>query len=178
MPQGYVVLSLKKVDAAHPATLAEVRDKVTADVRREKATAMAKTVAEEIAARAKSGNLAAAAKASGVTTKTSEAFARTGSVEEVGSARQISAAFSMNPGDTSPATSLGANWVVFRLVSKEPLKADQIVSQMKEVEQALLQSKRQLAFESFRDALRKRLTEEKKIIFNEENLKRLTGPRA
>lgn len=174
--QGYVVLALQRVDAAHQGALGEVRDRVATDVRREKAAALAKAKAEEIAAKAKGGNLAASAKAAGITTKTSEAFARTGSVSDVGSARQLSAAFTMNVGEVSPAVSLGANWVVYRLASKEPIKADQLVQQMKEVEQAVLQSKRMLAFDSFRDALRKRLMAEGKIKYNEENLKRLTKP--
>jgi parvulin-like peptidyl-prolyl isomerase len=175
VPQGYVLLSLKKVEAAHQGTLEEVRDRVSADVRKEKAAALAKSKAEEIAAKARTASLAAAAKAAGVATKTSEAFARTGSVSEVGSARQVAAAFTMKVGEVSPAVSLGTNWVVYRLASQEPIKADQLLQQMKEVEQSLMQSKRQLAFESFRDALRQRLTAEGKIKYNEENLRRLTG---
>lgn len=178
VPQGHVVLSLKKLDPAHAGTLAEVRSRVEADVRREKSIALAKTHAEEIAAKAKSGNLAAVAKAAGAATKTSEGFARTGSIPDVGSAKQVAAAFSMNVGHVSAATSLGSNWVVYRVASKEPLNALLLAQQMKEVEQALLQSKRQLAFEAFTAALRKRLTDEGRVKYNQENMARLTNPRS
>ena len=177
VPQGYAVLALSKVEPAHQGTLAEVRSRVESDVRREKAAAMAKTVAEEIAAKAKGGNLAAAAKAAGLEVKKSEPFARSGSITDIGSARPIAAAFSMNPGDVSPAISLGANWTVYRLASKEPIQAAQVAQQMKDAEQSLLQSKRQIAYESFQDALRVKLTREGVVKVNEENFKRLTTPR-
>ena len=178
MPTGFAVLALTKVEPAHQGTLAEVRSRVEADVRRERAGARAKEVAEQIAAAAKGGNLAAAAKAAGITVKKSESFARTGSLPDIGSPRPIAAAFSMNVGDVGPATSLGVNWVVYRVASKEAVNAAQAAQQIKEVEQAVLQSKRQLAFESFQEALKDRLTKEGVIKYNQDNLRRLTQPRS
>ncbi len=174
VPQGFAVLALKKVDAAHQGSLAEVRARVETDLRREKAVALAKSHAEEIAAKGKSGNLAAAAKALGVTTKTSEAFSRTGSLPDVGPAKPLAAAFTMNVGEVSPAVFLGANWAIYRVASKEPIPADLLVQQMKEAEQELLRSKRQIAFEAFQEALKARLTKEGIIKYNEENYRRLT----
>ena len=121
---------------------------------------------------------AAAAKAAGITVKKSESFARTGSLPDIGSPRPIAAAFSMNVGDVGPATSLGVNWVVYRVASKEAVNAAQAAQQIKEVEQAVLQSKRQLAFESFQEALKDRLTKEGVIKYNQDNLRRLTQPRS
>src|SRR5205807_1718424 len=73
--RGYVVLSVKEIQPAHPGTLAEVRDKVTSDIRREKSVELAKSRAEELYKRGQSGEgLAAAAKALGVELKTSEPF--------------------------------------------------------------------------------------------------------
>jgi len=177
LPQGFVVLSLNKIDAAHQGALAEVRARVETDLRREKSVTAAKARAEEIATKAKSGNLAAAAKALGITTKTSEAFARTGSVTDLGSAKPIVAAFSMNVGEVGPATSLGRNWAVYRVASKVAVDASQLVAKMKDAEQELLRSKRQLAYDSFREALKARMIKDGVIKFNEENLKRLTTPR-
>lgn len=173
MPQGFVVLALKKTEPAHQGTLAEVRSRVETDVRRDKAAALAKAHAEEIAAKAKSGNLTAAAKSVGVTSKTSEAFARNGSVADLGSAKPMIPAFTMAVGQVGPATSLGANWVVYKVASKEAMDAAQLISQLKEVEQSLLQAKRQLAYESFTEALKARLTKEGMVKYNEENLRRL-----
>ena len=44
--KGYVVLTLKDVQAAHPGTLAEVHDKVLADYRRDKSVELAKSRAD------------------------------------------------------------------------------------------------------------------------------------
>src|SRR5467141_4990876 len=51
--RGYVVLSLKTVLPAHQATLEEVRDKIIADLKREKAAALARNKAEELVKRDK-----------------------------------------------------------------------------------------------------------------------------
>lgn len=177
IPQGYAVLSLLKTEPAHQGSLQEVRSRVESDLRREKSQDLAKQHAEQLAARAKSGSLAAAAKAMGITTKTSEPFARGGSLPDIGSAKPLAPAFSMNVGDVGPATSLGVNWTVYRVASKPALQANQVAQQMREAEQSLLQSKRQLAFESFTEALRERLIREGVVRFNEENLLRLTSPR-
>src|SRR6202035_89377 len=81
---GYVVLSVKDIRPSHPATLAEVRDRVLADYRHEKAVDLAKSRAEELAKRAKTGeDLAKAAKALGFEAKASDFFSRTGSVNDL-----------------------------------------------------------------------------------------------
>lgn len=176
---GFVVLELKQTLPAHQGTLEEVRAQVLEDYRREKAGEMAKARAEELAAKIKGGAaLAAAAKSAGLTVKTSEPFAIGGTVGELGPAKPLAAAFSMAPGTAGPATSLGANWVVYRVVSRESVKPEELVAQMQAVRDAVLQSKRTVAFEAFREALRARLISEGKLQFNEENRKRLTNPSA
>src|SRR5689334_15526050 len=92
--KGYVVISVKEDQPAHPATLAEVRDRVLGDYRSEKAADLAKSRAEELAKRTKSGeDLGKAAKALGFEAKTSELFSRTGSVNDLGGAAQLGPAF-------------------------------------------------------------------------------------
>ena len=98
---GYVVISVKDIQPTHPATLAEVHDRVASDYRHEKAVELAKSRAEELAKRAKGGeNFAAAAKALGLDVKTSEPISRTGSIPDVGSAKQFAAAFTLPVGQT------------------------------------------------------------------------------
>jgi peptidyl-prolyl cis-trans isomerase D len=174
LAQGHAVLTLKKAEPAHQGTLAEVRERVTVDVRRDKAADLARKHAEDIAVKAKGGNLSTAAKGAGIAVKASEPFARNGSIPDVGSAKALSAAFSMNPNDVSGPVFLGANWVVFKLLAKEAINPVQMITQMREVQDSLLQSKRQVAFDAFRDAVRDRWTKEGKVKFNQENLRRLT----
>jgi peptidyl-prolyl cis-trans isomerase D len=170
--RGYLVLSLKQVLPAHEGTLEEVRDKVVADLKQEKAATEARTKAEELIAKAKVGEkFDAAAKSLGLEAKTSEDFARNGSIANVASGKQLSAAFQLKPGEVGPPLNLGANWVVYKVVDKqEPNPAD-FDKQKKEITDAVLQNKRAIAFEAFRTALEERLKKEGKLQMMPEKLK-------
>jgi len=172
--RGYIVLTVKEVQRAHPGGLPEVREKVAADFRRERAGELAKTRAEELAKRGQSGeSLATAAKALGFELKASDAFPRTGSVPGVGSARQFLSAFTLAVGQTAPPAPLGANWIVFRVVVREEAKPEEFDKQRKDLEQQVSQSKRSLAYEAFRSALEDRMKREGKLKIMQDNLRRL-----
>ena len=175
--RGYVVLSVKEILPTHPATLAEVRDRVTADYRHEKAIELAKTRSDELAKRAKAGeNFAAAAKALGLEVKTTEPITRSGTIPDVGSAKQFAAAFTMPVGQTGDPVSIGANWAVYHVAQHDPVNWDDFEKQKAKLEDTVLQQKRQTAFDLFRTALRTRLQQEGKLQLNADNLKRLTTP--
>lgn len=175
--RGYVVLSVKDIQAAHPATLAEVRDRVIGDYRHEKAVELAKTRADELVKRTKSGeNLATAAKALGLVIKTSDPISRTGTVPDAGSAKQFSAAFTLPVGQTGDPVSLGSSWAVYRVAQHDPVNQDEFDKQKSKIEEQVLQRKRQTAFDLFRAALKTRLQQEGSLRFNQDNLKRLTTP--
>jgi peptidyl-prolyl cis-trans isomerase D len=175
--RGYVVISVKEDQPAHPATLAEVRDRVLADYRREKATDLAKSRAEELAKRAKSGeDLEKAAKALGLEAKTSDLFSRTGSVNDLGGAGQLGPAFSLSVGQTSDAVSLGANWAVYRVLDRQEANPADLAKQQMDIQQQLLDARRTMAFEAFRTALDNRTRQEGKLKLNAENLRRITTP--
>jgi parvulin-like peptidyl-prolyl isomerase len=175
--RGYVVVSVKEDQPAHPATFAEVRDRVLADYRREKATDLAKSRAEELARRAKSGeDLAKAAKALGLDAKTSDLFSRTGTVNDLGGAAQLGPAFKLAAGQTSDAVSLGANWAVYRVLNSQPAVSADLTKQQQDIQQQLLDSRRTMAFEAFRTALDNRMKQQGKLKINAENLKRITSP--
>jgi peptidyl-prolyl cis-trans isomerase D len=175
--KGYVVISVKEDQPAHPATLAEVRDRVLADYRHEKATDLAKTRAEELAKRAKSGeDLAKAAKALGMEAKTSDLFSRTGSVTDLGGAAQLGPAFSLSVGQTSDSVSLGANWAVYKILDRQDSNPADLAKQQQDIQQQLLDSRRTMAFEAFRKTLDNRMRQEGKLKLNTENLRRITTP--
>ena len=175
--RGYVVLTIKDIQQTHPASLAEVRDRVLADYRHEKALDLVKTRAEELAKRAKAGeNFASAAKALGFEVKTSEPFSRTGSIPEAGSAKQFSAAFKLPVGQTGDPVLLGTNWIVYRVAQHDPINEEEFAKQKATIETQALQAKRQAAYELFRSTLESRLRQEGKLHINQENLKRLTTP--
>jgi peptidyl-prolyl cis-trans isomerase D len=170
--RGYVILSLKQILPAHQGSLEEVRDKVIADLKREKATDQARAKADELVKRVKSGeNFDAAAKSLGLEAKTSDPFARNGNIAGAASGKQLAAAFQMKTGEIGAPLSLGANWLVYRIADKqEPNPAD-FEKQKKEITDQVLQSKRSLAFEAFRTALENRLKQEGKLKLMPEKLK-------
>jgi peptidyl-prolyl cis-trans isomerase D len=170
--RGYVVLSVKEIRSGHPGTLEEVRDRVVADLKREKSAELARAKAEELSKRAKAGEkFDAAAKALGVEAKTADAFARNGSVPGVASGKQLGTAFNLKPGDVAAPLNLGQNWLVFRVAEKQEANPADFEKQKKELAAEVLQTKRNLAFEAFRSSLENRLMQEGKLKLMPEKLK-------
>jgi len=162
--RGYVVLSVKEINPAHQGTLEEVREQVVNDLKQEEAAKLAKTKADELDKRVKGGEkFDAAAKALGLEPKTSESIARDGSIAGAASGKQLAEAFQMKAGDVGAPLSLGSNWMVYRVEAKdEPNPAD-FDKQKKSLEEQLLQSKRNVAFEAFKTALEAKLKAEGKV---------------
>ena len=174
---GYVVVSVKDIQPAHPATLAEVRDRVASDFRRAKAVELAKTRADEVAKRVKAGeNLATVAKSLGLEVKTSDAVSRTGSIPDVGNAKLFTSAFSMPVGQVGDPIQVGQNWAVYRVAQHDPLNQADFDQQKAKLEEQVLQRKRQAAYDLFRNSLKTRLQQEGQLRYNEDNLKRLISP--
>jgi peptidyl-prolyl cis-trans isomerase D len=174
--RGYVIVSVKQVVPAHQGTFDEVRQRVAADYIKQKSAEAARAKAEELAKRAASGeSLEKAAKALGLEAKTSEPFTRAGNIPGVGSGAQLTAAFTMKPGETSPATPLEASWLVYTVVKRdEPGPAD-FAQQGSDITQELVASKQEAAFEAFRVALEDQMEKAGKLRINEQNLKRISG---
>jgi len=176
LDSGYVILTVKDIQPAHQGTLGEVHDKVLSDYQQEKSVELARSKADELAKRVQGGEpLDKAAKALGLEVKTSEAFARNGSVNEVGTGEQLQAAYAMKQGEASQPTLIGTNWVVFRVAEHSAPNPDDFAKQAKDIQQQLLQSKQEAAFDSFRSALEDRLRKEGKLTINEDAVKRLTS---
>jgi len=170
--RGYLVLSVKQIQPAHPGSLEEVRDKIITELKQQKATEFARTKAEDLAKRVKAGEkFDAAAKSLGLEAKTSDLFARNGSISGAVSGKQVAAAFRLKSGDVGTPLNLGANWFVYRVAEKqEPNPAD-FESQKKQLTDEVLQTKRNLAFEAFRTSLETRLKQEGKLQIMPDRLK-------
>ncbi len=170
--RGYLVLSVKQIQPTHPGSLEEVRDKIVAELKQQKSTELARAKAEDLAKRVKAGEkFDAAAKSLGLEAKSSDLFARNGSISGAVSGKQVSAAFQLKPGDVGAPLNLGANWFVYRVAEKqEPDPAD-FEKQKKELTDQGLQTKRNLAFEAFRTSLETRLKQEGKLQIMSDKLK-------
>ncbi|MHB8608403.1 MAG: peptidylprolyl isomerase [Candidatus Acidiferrales bacterium] len=172
--RGYLVLDVSKILPAHQGSLDEIRDKVIVDLKQEKASQEARAKAQELIKRVKGGEkFDTAAKALGLDAKTSDDFARSGSISNVASGKQLSPAFQLKPGDVGAPLELGSNWLVYQVVNKqEPNPAD-FEKQKKDITDAVLQAKRSLAFEAFQTALEDRLKKEGKLQLMPEKLRTL-----
>jgi peptidyl-prolyl cis-trans isomerase D len=162
--RGYVILSLKQILPPHQGTLEEVKEKIVADLKEQKSGQQAVTKANELTKRVKGGEkFDAAAKALGLDPKVSDPFARNGSIPGVGSGKQLGAAFSLKQGELGAPVNLGSNWVVYQVVEKTEANPADFEKQKKTITDQLLQSKRQLAWDSFRTAVEERLKQEGKL---------------
>ena len=170
--RGFVVLSLKEVIPAHQGSLDEVRDKLIADLKQQKSVQLAQTSADELAKRVKAGEkFAPTAKALGLDPKTSDSFARSGTIPSVASGKQLSAAFFLKPGDVGGPSSIGENTIVYQIVEKTEPDPAEFDKQKKTITDNLLQQKRNLAFDAFRASLEERLKQEGKLKLMPEKLK-------
>jgi peptidyl-prolyl cis-trans isomerase D len=170
--RGYIVLSVKEILPAHQGSLEEVRGKVITELKQQSANDLARVKAQDLDKRLKGGEkFDAAAKAMGLEPKTSDLFARNGSISGAASGKQLSAAFQMKSGDVGAPLSLGTNWLVYRVAEKqEPNPAD-FEKQKKELTEQVLQTKRNMAFEAFRTALEARLKQEGKLQIMSDRMK-------
>src|SRR5271157_4067439 len=159
--RGYVVISVQQILPTHQGTLEEVREKVLAELKQQKAAQLAQSRAKELERRVKAGEkFAPASKALGFDPKTSEMFARSGSVPGLGSGKQLSAAFTLKSGEVGSPLELSSNWAVYQVVEKTEANPADFEKQKKTIADTLVQSKRTLAFEAFRTALEERMKKE------------------
>ena len=173
---GFVIITLKDDQPAHQGTFAEVRDRVLADYQKEKSVELASSRAQELAKRAQSGeDFAKAAKDLGLTVKNSDAFARNGSLPDVGTAKLVGAAFKMDPGQVGAPTQASGNWVVYRVAAHQLPNPDDLAKQRDDIQQQLLQTKQGAAFDAFHTQLIDRLTKEGKLSINKEVMNRVTN---
>jgi peptidyl-prolyl cis-trans isomerase D len=162
--RGYIVLTLKQAIPAHPGSLDEVRGKLVASLKQEKALQLARSKAEELSKRGKAGEkFDVVAKALGLEAKTSDDFSRAGSIPGVGSGKQVTAAFNMKVGEVSSPENLGSNWLVYKVDAKSEANTADFDKQKKELTEQVLNEKRGLAYEAFRSSLEARLKQEGKL---------------
>jgi len=172
---GYAILTVKDIQSAHQATLAEVHDRALADYQSEKSVDLAHARAEELSKRAQAGeDFDKVANSLGLAVKTSDSVARSGSIPDIGAGRQIAAAFNMTIGQVSAPAQSGANWLVYKTVSHDAPNPADLATQQTDIQQQLLQTKQNAAFEAFHKDLIDRLTKEGKLTRNNDVADRIT----
>lgn len=173
--RGYAIVSVDKVVPGHQGTFAEVRGRVQADFVKQKAAQQARTDAAELASRVRQGEkLDQVAKALGLEVKSAD-FSRTGNVPGVGTAAQLEAAFSSPVGQVNGPLQLGTNWVVYSVTAHELPAESDFASQRQSIQQELLTTRQDAAFEAFRHSLEDEMKREGKLQISPQNLKRLAN---
>jgi peptidyl-prolyl cis-trans isomerase D len=154
VPKGLAVIQLADIVPEHVPILEEVRARVEEDYRADQAKVLAADKAKHFAAEAKTGDFSKLAKADGLMVKESKDFTQQDSVEGLGSGAQLEAAFTLAPGQSSDVVPVGANSVVFRVISHTPANDVDFAQQRDQIAEELLDRKRNMAFELYRQNLK------------------------
>jgi peptidyl-prolyl cis-trans isomerase D len=157
VPKGQAIIQLADIVPEHVPTLEEARARVEEDYRAEQSKVLAADKAKQFAAQVKTGDFAKIAKADGLTAKESKDFTQQDFLEGVGSASQLSEAFTLKVGQTSDVISLRENSVVFRVISHTPANDADFAQQRDQITEELLDRKRSLTFEMYRQNLKLQL---------------------
>ena len=171
VPKGAAIIQLAQVVPEHTPTLDEVRARVEEDYRHDQSNVLAAGKAKQLAQQGKTEDFNKAAKAAGLTPKQSKDFSQSEYVEGVGNGTQLAAAFTLDTGKTSEVVSLGANSVVFRVVSHTPANEADFPAQRDQLREELLDQKRNLAFEIYRQNLRQQLLRNGELKMNDAAMK-------
>jgi peptidyl-prolyl cis-trans isomerase D len=171
VPKGEAIIEVAQIVPEHVPALSEVRARVEEDYRHDQSNVLAADQAKKLAQQAKTADFNKAAKALGLTAKESKDFTESEYVEGVGNGSQLAPAFTLKPGETSDVVSLGSNSVVFRVVSHTPANQADFAAQRDQIEEELLDQKRSLAFEIYRQNLRQQLLRTGELKMNDTTMK-------
>src|ERR1051325_3956324 len=180
-PQSTVVYQVTKMEPARTPSFEEIKDKVTAEFKNQRAADVLRRKTQEMADRAHAEHdLAKAAKEAGATVKTSDLVSRTQQVPDIGSmSGPASATFTMKQGEISGPLNLGANQAVIQVVERqEPSASDaEFVKPRDQLTAGLASQKRQEILGPFVNDLNTRLEKEGKVKINKTEMDNLAKSR-
>jgi peptidyl-prolyl cis-trans isomerase D len=179
LARGFAVAQVVDVKPAATPSFEQVKDRIAAELKQQKAQAMLGQKLQELSEKARaSHNLREAAKAMGATVKTSELVAPDGQVPDLGqvasSAPQV---FAMKPGDISEAINLGQKGAVVALLEKQEPTDAEFDAVKDQIKAQLLERKRSEAEEVFMASLHERLVKEHRIVIDKKKIEALAGPK-
>jgi peptidyl-prolyl cis-trans isomerase D len=151
LPQGAAFLSLLEVQPARVPPLAEVRDRVRADLVREAAFEKARAAAAEVRAKAEKGGLEKAASSAGLVRKETPALTGRGqALGDLGTGAALEeAAFSLPEGALSDPVRTASGWAVARVLEKKPFDPAELERQKGQIAASLRQQGQQELFRAF-----------------------------
>jgi peptidyl-prolyl cis-trans isomerase D len=168
---GTAIIQLIESVPPHVQALDQIRAQVEEDYRAAQSKVLAQQRAKEFASKAASGDFKAVARAMGVEVKESKDFTQRDYLDDLGPASGLTGAFTLAPGKTSDAVNVNGNQVVFRVDSRTPANEADFAAQKDQLAEQLLQQKRQLAFELYREDLKERFLKSGDLKINQGTLK-------
>jgi peptidyl-prolyl cis-trans isomerase D len=148
--EGYAIFQVTGIQAAHAPTFADWKSHVLDDYRDENLPALMMQKANDLASKAKSGDLAAAAKAVGATVKTSDLVGANGQVPDLGAVGQVAPQlFELAQGAVSGPINAGRTAVVAKILEKQEPSADEIQKAFDQTREQMLAERRDEAFQLF-----------------------------
>jgi peptidyl-prolyl cis-trans isomerase D len=171
VPKGLAIIQLEAIVPEHPAKLDEVRSQVEEDYRADQSKVLAADAAREFAEKCKTADFKAAARALKLTVKESKDFTSDGTVENVGSASALSAAFTLPEGKSSGVVPMGGNSIVFNVLAHTPPNDADFAAQKDQIAEELVERKRSLAFEIYKGNLKQQLIHSGELKINDAAMK-------
>jgi len=171
VPRGEAIIQLVQIVPEHIPTLEEVRPQVEEDYRHEQSIALAQDKAKKLVELARTQDFDKAAKSLGLTAKESKDFSENEYVEGVGSGSQLTGAFTLDPGQLSGVIPIGANQVLFKVVARTPANEADFPAQRDQIREELLDQKRDLQFEIYRQNLKDQYIRSGQLKINEAGMK-------
>jgi peptidyl-prolyl cis-trans isomerase D len=161
--KGWVFITLEDVQASRLPELAEVKDRVSADLVEEKARAQALERAREVRARAETDGLDKAAAAAGLLRKETPAPVGRGEpLGELGGTRQLEdTAFALQPQAVSDPVPTPSGYAVLRVLEKTPFDPAAFAQQKASVVSSLEQQRKRQLFQSYVAGARERFKVER-----------------
>jgi peptidyl-prolyl cis-trans isomerase D len=177
LPQGLVIFQLQQIKPASTPTFEEIRSRVEAEFKNERAGALLAQKTQELSDRAKAQHdLKKAAKELGATLKTSDFVLPDGQVPDIGSmSGPASVAFTLKPGEVSGPINNGSTGIVLSVVEKQQPDAQELAAKKDQIRESLLQSKQAELFEMYVGNARDQMQKSQKIKVNQQEMKNLTG---
>jgi peptidyl-prolyl cis-trans isomerase D len=175
LPKGIVITQLAQDVPAHTASLDEVRSQVEQDYRNDQAKVLAAEKAKDLAEKAKAGDFKKVAASLGLTVKESKDFTRQDTVDNLISGSELGEAFTLNPGQSSGVVAVGSNQIVFQVLTHTPADESTFAAQQGQLRQELLEQKRALAWDVYRQNLKQELIHQGKLKMNADALKTLVA---
>jgi peptidyl-prolyl cis-trans isomerase D len=171
VPKGTAIIQVTQIVPAHTPKLDAVRAIVEEDYRAAQSQTLAHQKAQAFAEAAKKGDFAKLAKAGGYDLQVSQDFTQQDSVPNLGPGQSVPEAFSLQPGQTSGVLTAEGNDVVIHVLAHTPPDESGFASQEGQIREQLLTQKRALAYEIYRQNLKRELTRDGQLKMNEDGLK-------